>query len=90
MGIERSVVRIIATYESIDMSKKEFRLCLNCLEESATKYPVGPDKGPQMDTYREALPLCARCQQCLSEGDLKTFAERYTEERLVTRNVAST
>lgn len=59
-------------------------LCLNCLETGATAVAVGPDKGHQMDSYRDTLDLCNVCAVALLGGDFHALAERHTIERTIT------
>ena len=61
------------------------RLCNNCLRDGAVPVNVGPQKGPQMDTYYDTLDLCAECKEALLEGDLGTFSHRYSETRTIER-----
>jgi hypothetical protein len=58
-------------------------LCLNCLSTGAVAVSVGPDKGHQMDSYRDTLDLCKDCEIALLAGDFATLAARHTAERVI-------
>jgi hypothetical protein len=58
-------------------------LCLNCLDENARPFSIGPTKGPQMDTYRDQVDLCNTCSSALVRGDFSTLCARYRSERTI-------
>lgn len=66
-------------------STKALHLCVNCLEPGATEVPVGHAEGSQRDPVQPKLDLCETCKGALVEGDLKSFAERYSFSREVSR-----
>lgn len=59
-------------------------LCLNCLNSGANPVSVGPQKGHQLDPYREQVDLCEPCKTALLAGDFETLASRHTNERTIT------
>lgn len=58
-------------------------LCLNCLETGASSVSVGPNKGHQMDSYRDTIDLCGVCKTALLSGDFAALAFRHTAERTI-------
>jgi len=61
------------------------KLCSNCLENGSQPRTIGDIKGTQRDPYYDTISLCAVCWQALYSGDLKTFSERYQQQRVITR-----
>lgn len=61
-------------------------LCLNCLENGARPRSIGPEKGNQMDPYRDTIDLCIECWDALSTGKMRVFNNRYRDSRQIDRD----
>lgn len=60
---------------------RSISLCINCLETNAQPRPIGPDQGPQMDSYRHTIDMCIECWDALLEGKMRLFHFRYRDSR---------
>ncbi len=62
---------------------RSISLCLNCLSAGARPVEVGPQKGVQIDPYREAVDLCDACRNALLGGHFDVLARRFQRSRVV-------